>query len=212
MAYCKRGTGTVERSCRECGELFRARHDRVGLYCSYSCASKNKVIPNHRVTLTCGCGESFRVKRHRLPTARFCSRRCHLQWLHATYKGSNHASWKGGITKRKSSTRRVITRAVKAKGACEKCGATKRLQGHHKEHHAINFNRRDDPANIEVLCSDCHAKEHPDQSGMISYPPRRNGSTINCARCGKERYVPQGLLATAKYCSRFCLHRRNENG
>lgn len=40
--------------------------------------------------------------------------------------------------------------------ACERCGSTKFLCRHHKDH-----NRRNNaPENIEVVCKSCHQKEH----------------------------------------------------
>lgn len=40
---------------------------------------------------------------------------------------------------------------------CNRCGATRRLQVHHRNYHRIGDEAMDD---LEVLCEDCHRHEH----------------------------------------------------
>lgn len=42
------------------------------------------------------------------------------------------------------------------KPACERCGSTKKLHVHHKDHDYKNG----DPDNLETICEACHGKEH----------------------------------------------------
>lgn len=47
------------------------------------------------------------------------------------------------------------------KDACERCGSTKFLCGHHKDRKGIQSKRPNNkPSNIETLCKSCHQKEH----------------------------------------------------
>jgi hypothetical protein len=100
---------------------------------------------------------------------------------------------------------RIITqKVVKQKGRCERCGETTNLQGHHIIPYSKNPELRDDPNNIEVVCSSCHAKEHPQLAGMITRPRFRSGITLNCEICKNKFYTPKHKENSAKTCSRKC--------
>lgn len=50
------------------------------------------------------------------------------------------------------------------KVACERCGSTKFLCGHHKDHDHSN----NDKENIETLCKKCHQTEHKHHKNFMS--------------------------------------------
>ena len=78
-------------------------------------------------------------------------------------KGPDHPGWKGGISIRNGIAAHAVSKAIRQRikevGICQRCGATKRLHGHHPG---------DDPFKILVLCAPCHAAEHPKQAAMLS--------------------------------------------
>lgn len=174
------------------------------LCCSRKCS--NVFRPKQRPTVLrakckqCGC--SFQRSKHRAGKMEYCSRQCARHG--AAPRGENHPNWRGGISGRSHRTRSVIRDIVRQKGQCENCGAIHHLHGHHKMPHSSHPELRDEPSNIKVLCSQCHASEHPEIAGMIVFPKRRSGREIMCARCGRARYVSPFRLATAKFCSRRC--------
>jgi len=98
----------------------------------------------------------------------------------------------------------VIQKVVSQKNRCERCRETTNLQGHHIVPYSENPLLRDDPNNIEVVCSSCHAKEHPQLAGMIARPRFRLGINLNFEICKKEFYVPKYKEKSAKTCSRKC--------
>lgn len=65
---------------------------------------------------------------------------------HAQGKGEDHHSYKTGIG---------VYRQFK-KDSCERCGSTKFLCVHHKDHDRHN----NVPKNVETLCKSCHQREH----------------------------------------------------
>lgn len=158
----KWGEGKVLRKCNHCIKEFFSRRDKLGKYCSKSCASKNKNQINHRLEVICmHCGTSFSVKRYRKETVKYCSRKC-LSIVRGRYmKGENHPKWNGGITKRPYESRAKIERIKKEIGKCENCKSTQNLEGHH-----IKGFKNDDNS-IKILCSQCHAKEHPELKNFI---------------------------------------------
>ena len=64
-------------------------------------------------------------------------------------RGENHWLWKGGKESRRY--RKVVTKEY-----CERCGTIEQLAIHHKDLDHYN----DDPRNLAVLCSSCHASVH----------------------------------------------------
>jgi hypothetical protein len=63
---------------------------------------------------------------------------------------------------------------------------------------------REDPNNIAILCSKCHAAEHPGLA-FISIPRLRTGKFHVCQVCGHEYYRPPYIVKT-RFCSRACKH------
>lgn len=98
-------------------------------------------------------------------------------------RGENHPKWNGGSSERTHATRVVIRKIVKLRGKCERCGSTENLQGHHKEPYSRVADRRADPENVEVLCVNCHALEHPE---LVNFILKRNKHGKELDRRGSE--------------------------
>lgn len=154
----KNGSGILKKTCRVCFNQFNARHDRPGLYCSRSCASKNKIQISYKIIKSCLiCNKSFQIRRYRKSTAFFCSKECKRQNMP---KGKNHVNWRGGIG-RSWKSKVLIKKLIKIRRACEICNLDKMLQGHHIIPVSVNKDLECDVNNIQILCKLCHAKQHP---------------------------------------------------
>lgn len=196
--------------CPQCGIQFHRPqcHIRNATHCcSRSCSGRYQPRSSARfVEFKCEhCGRECRKKAHRAGTARFCDLRCAR--LATAPKRERHSNWKGGISSRSHAVRIAIRDRIKEQGQCERCGSTVHLQGHHRKSHSLFPELRADPANIEILCSSCHAAHHPQLAPMIVHPPKRTGIEIRCAICGVTKYVRPHRVTTAKYCSHACALR-----
>lgn len=155
----------VSKVCLKCSVGFKARKDRPGLYCSRSCAGKDKNQISHKLNKLCEvCNKEFIVKRYRKDSALYCSNECRRKRMP---KAAEHPMWKGGISERKYSSRKVIRNLKKCIAECQKCGSTNRLQGHHIIKHSENKDLANDQNNILILCISCHANEHPEIKNFI---------------------------------------------
>lgn len=56
---------------------------------------------------------------------------------------------------------------IKRDGCCVECGATKNLQAHHISEWSNDPINRINLSNGKTLCTDCHAKEHPELKNFI---------------------------------------------
>jgi len=154
----KRGTGKISKKCKHCNLEFLARHDRVGLFCSRSCASSCKPKQYFRVNKNCEiCSKEFTIKRYRQKSALFCSVECRRAKMP---KGESHHFWKGGVA-RSWSSRQLIKSLIIERGKCEECFSAINLQGHHVIAYSKNKMLQCDVNNIKVLCIRCHARKHP---------------------------------------------------
>src|SRR5262249_44612194 len=120
------------------------------------------------------------VRRYRSKSAKYCSRACLAVERGKAMRGSNHPFWNGGSSRRDGVSRTVIKKAIKLVGKCQKCGEQQNLNGHHIKHWATHPKLRYEISNIEVLCANCHANEHPELSGMLSYPKKKSGIVKYC--------------------------------
>lgn len=82
-------------------------------------------------------------------------------------RGENHPKWNNGSSKRTYASRKTIAQIIKERGACEECGTSADLQGHHIKAHSTAPMLRADPANIQVLCRICHSNKHPKLKAFI---------------------------------------------
>lgn len=204
--------------CRQCGKEFKVYRcwlrDGKGIFCSRACQhlGKKKKLRTILFAICKECGRSFEYRKGRGGTYEFCSSSCRAIGCGKRLRGGNHPFWNGGSSKRTYSSKRAIKLAIRAAGCCARCGNRENLHGHHKIHYAVDESKRDDIANIEVLCGNCHAAAHPDLAGMLSVPRVRSGVYKNCLECPASFYVPQFKKYTAKFCSRECqlkaLHRK----
>lgn len=167
-------TKWVNRICVVCGSRFRfrvcwIRNERSGIYCSRKCQAvgrpKNK---SNKIVLSCEvCGNEFSVKPYRGNTARFCSIRCMSVWRGRILRGPFSPRWKGGVSKRTYSSRRIIRAAITEIGRCQRCGATTNLHGHHIVPWKDNRELREDRNSIMVLCRECHSSVHPELGFLL---------------------------------------------
>lgn len=169
----KSGTGKLKKTCLHCSKEFLARKDRPGKYCSMSCASKQKPHKKYRIKLKCKeCSNEFEVKRYRAKSARFCSRKCLAINRGLRMRKEKHPKWKGGITHRPFQIRKLNELKKIEIGKCEICGNQENLQAHHRHGYMI------DSSEIQILCLDCHAKQHPRLKNFIrshKWKKRKNG-------------------------------------
>jgi 5-methylcytosine-specific restriction endonuclease McrA len=203
----ERGRTTL--TCPACSSTFERFNSQIcgsSVACSRKCAAALQPRkPRTVISFVCPeCGGPFSRRKGQDATAKHCSYKCMAAARGRSMRGQNHPFWKGGISERAYRVRAIIRRRVQEIGRCEKCGATDNLQGHHKLSHSGHPELRDDPSNIEVLCSQCHAAEHPEIANAISIPRKRDGSYISCLECGTTRYVPRHLATKAKFCSKEC--------
>jgi 5-methylcytosine-specific restriction endonuclease McrA len=199
--------GRVLLVCPQCGkefETYLSVAKRPGTHCcSWSCEIKlHPRKPKLRVQKTCAhCGDTFEVIRKREITAKFCSRSC----ANAHQKGAAHWNYKDGSAHERGQSRKVINARVKEEGRCQRCGTTANLHGHHIKPHATHPDLRCDPTNIEVLCANCHALEHPALANMLTVPRIRSGRMHACETCGGEFYVkPSHEKNARRFCSVAC--------
>ena len=139
-----------------------------------------------------------------------CRVLCYILRDNATLRGRSSkmaGTARRRASKRDSETRRAIEGRKKEIGACERCAATLNLHGHHRHPHASHPELRADKSNIEILCSDCHAGQHPVMARFIRrpVPPR---VPVVCTECGKTRLVTPSTLfwRGTKFCSRRCYY------
>lgn len=200
--------GRTQLTCSTCGGQFLRPNAHIR-NTTHSCSREcSKIVrakrPLQTTTHTCEyCHKVFTRRLGYGGQKRFCSPTCRIKGLPMP-KGEAAYNWKGGTATRSHAEKLIIQKRITEEGACERCGATQKLQGHHKSHYAKFPDLRADPRNIEVLCAKCHAKEHPDMAHMILRPAIRTGVVIHCERCGTEKYVKPSQAKIAKFCSHEC--------
>ena len=210
VEHGKHGAKVGHFVCPVCSSDFVRYESEVRSYpptCSRACKVQFRPTKTkQRYAVDCvGCGKPFDVIRTRSEgprKARYCTSACKA----ASLVGANNPQWRGGISERKSSTRKIIASRIKAEGACQKCAATEGLHGHHVLNHADHPDLRDEPSNILVLCGPCHALEHPELASMLVRPAIRSGVTLDCPACGKGFYVKRSHASHRRYCSPPCAY------
>lgn len=207
----KWGEGKIERVCEYCGNKFlrykawvKNRNNRGGVYCSKPCQTKgrpkrSKVIRPHFCK---ECDNLFYRRKGNGGTNEYCSIKCMAVNRGRRFSKENHPNWKGGVSERTHEDRIVVVRAIRKIGKCERCGSTERLQGHHKKSYAKFPELRTDPSNIEVVCENCHAKEHPELEAFIRKVPHKERFEKICMKCGRQ-YKTRSKKSL--FCSHICL-------
>ena len=207
----------IQRECKVCGKqfvTFRAwlRGGKAGMFCSNLCRNQSRIgiRPKNyaRVIKNCkNCGKEFIVKQYRKISALYCSDKCRWEGHGILYSGSNSPMWKGGISERDNKSKKWAREVKRHDGyKCVECDSEKNVQAHHKKGWADNPDLRYDVGNGETLCSNCHAKRHPEMANWIQIPRIRSGIIKSCKVCGKGFYTPPHKIKTAKFCSRKCQH------
>lgn len=169
---------TVEISCKICGKKFRLNKEKVSLdgnCCSLAC--RKEFYKNNRHEVTCNyCGKTFYVTDSKFKQRKtgifYCCEECRINsikqskyeyWQIAHYLRStdNYKKWRLGVLEAANYT-------------CSKCGVHSNVHAHHvkslydiiKENNfsiskALESDIFNDINNGQVLCIDCHQKEHP---------------------------------------------------
>lgn len=208
---------SIEKKCEVCRKVFRVffawlRDGKAGKFCSRKCQhiGRKRKQPTILTAVCKECQKKFQRTKHRAGSMDFCSIKCMATARGKNMRGANHPGWNGGVSERSHLSRQIIRNRIKEIGKCERCGAMKYLQGHHKIHYSQNKELGENPNNVEILCSNCHATEHPQWNAMIIRPRIRSGFIKSCLRCGKKFYVSPYLLTISKYCSRDCHYNKRE--
>ncbi|SRR5258706_7655790 len=207
----KWGEGNIERVCEFCKETFitykawtKGRGGRGGIFCSIECRIKGRKSKGITfIEFICReCDKPFKRRKGGTGKGNYCSRKCAGLARSRLFSGANHPCWRGGISERTHADRIIIKRAIRLTGKCEHCGSTERLQGHHKKSYADFPELRKDPKNIEVVCEDCHAKEHPELEAFIRKIPHKQRFEKVCIVCGKQYKTKS---EKSLFCSHVCL-------
>jgi 5-methylcytosine-specific restriction endonuclease McrA len=178
---------------------IRNKTHACSLACSHVLRPKK---PKVMVEYTCQeCRKTFHRRKGGGGTCTYCSVECRRRNMPS---GAAHGRWKGGTSERTHEVRIVIKQRVREVGKCQRCGSVEQLQGHHIKHYSTHPGLRGDPVNIEVLCTNCHALEHPTLANALSSPRKRSGISFPCEQCGTFRYVPPHRIPFAKFCSTAC--------
>lgn len=193
---------SIVRFCKLCKKKFHPYKKRPGLFCSLPCQRKGRqmrpVIYREFKCLCCGI-ECKRPKHQTSSTFQFCSLQCMANIRGQNMSGNKHPRWKGGSNRTGSTT--ICKRIKESTTNCAKCGNKEYLQVHHK----IPVSERPDlaanPQNIEIICVECHAKEHPKYEGMLLKKKRR--FPVLCKGCRNEFFVIKSRMEQ-KFCGLQC--------
>lgn len=156
---------TIPRSCEFCNMPFNASQKEVkrgnAKFCSISCGSKRprkKIEPNNVCAV---CGLEFFRSPSKMKNAKhgfqFCSRKCKelaqsVKSVHAIKEILPPHYGDGRWEYRRYAFENF-------NNSCNRCGydeCKKILEVHHKDRDKSN----NDLTNLEILCPNCHAKEH----------------------------------------------------
>jgi 5-methylcytosine-specific restriction endonuclease McrA len=163
---------SISRTCETCGKQFlvypcHLRGGKGGRFCSVACRPAPRRGRTMLGRVCQECGKAFQIRKGNGGPGKYCSISCAAIARGRKRRGPNHPFWKGGISERPFAIRKFIRDIIIERGRCERCGDTVCLHGHHKKSYkdfpALRYNLK----NIEVLCVNCHAKEHPDLRNFI---------------------------------------------
>ncbi len=197
---------SILKNCEYCKKEFLARNwkNRPGKFCSQECQRKGRDFKEIKtITFKCECcGKEKTHPMHWKSPNKFCSIQCMAKIRGVNMRGNLHPRWNGGSLTRTPEERKAVLKAKLEIGCCERCGSNKRLHGHHKIPVSERPELGADPKNIEIICAECHAKEHPEYSGMLLR--EKSGVFLKCHICEKEYYKSKSSAEKSKYCSQKC--------
>lgn len=205
----KWGTGKILKNCLVCNNNFLARIDKPGFFCSRNCQRLGRIKkPKTIITFICkNCDLTVKRQKNKNSTYEFCSIKCMAQKRGKKFSKENHPNWKGGISERTYKSKKTIEKAKKIKKKCNRCGQDENLHGHHIIKYSERLDLCDNLNNIEILCRDCHIKEHPNYKNLLLSIPVRKGIIKECIICYKKFYVQPYKINTAKYCTNDCRYK-----
>jgi hypothetical protein len=92
-----RSAALADRTCRDCGQSFKARAQRDARCDACRRAYAAAMQPMTAVTGDCEeCGESFTVRRRAGATARFCRDACRTAWFSRAFVGEESPHYRHG--------------------------------------------------------------------------------------------------------------------
>lgn len=196
----------ILKNCKQCGIEFRAREwkNRPGIFCSQVCQRKGRQMREIKtITFECeSCKKECSQPLYWKCPHKYCSIQCMANERGKRMRGANHPKWIGGTRQRPWKYTKLINEIKKTKKICERCGIEEKLEAHHKIKTSERPDLLENLENIEFICSQCHANEHPEFKGMIL--KKKVGVYLKCKICSKEYYRPKYLENTSTCCSREC--------
>jgi len=188
--------------CELCKKPFHPFKGRPGLFCSGICQKKGhkrRTLKTIEFDCQC-CGKKTIHPIHWKSPHKFCSIQCMANIRGEKMAGENHPKWKGGSNRLGSGT---ICKRIKEKiKECQRCGSKDSLQTHHKIPVCERPDLAASPENIEIICVECHAKEHPKFAGMLLKKKTRFAK--KCLGCEEEYLVTKAKFDKQKFCSIKC--------
>jgi len=193
----------IEKICELCKKKFFPWKRSEGKFCGAICQRVGrKIRPAKMVEFSCKCcgGKVIRPKYDTDINTKFCSIQCMANVRGEGMRREKHYRWKGGD--HRTGSRPLCDRIKKSVGKCEKCDSTQNLQTHHKIKVIDRPDLVADPSNIEVICVECHAQEHPEFAGMLLKKKTRYEE--KCKRCESTFLVQKYKIGKRRFCSLQC--------
>ena len=116
-------------------------------------------------------------------------------------RGADSNLWRGGVSRSErmkiadwcNANRTGFLKAVKFK--CEKCSSSKKLQLHHIVPVSVSLDLAYDKNNIQVLCHECHQKEHKLKGHRKMWREKSNGNslTVHWSKIRHIEYVGEQM-------------------
>lgn len=216
--YCSRTCGNlarnkqVERTCPQCGKLFKVFRylQNIQKHCSQTCAG---VLSRTRVEKECrNCGKRFFKAASQFNyfkgAGRYCSRPCVRAGL-AKIAVDKPISDRYGRTKRKADKEWKREVRERDQFTCQRCGKVDPyIHAHHVATRARRPDLKHDVSNGKCLCGSCHQWVHwnPVEStalGLLSDATYERARKPICKFC-EETSQAHGLCA--KHYSRLRRH------
>lgn len=208
----------ISSTCKICGASFsrpfawtkNRKSYSGGNFCSHACSAKGrkKRKKTWLSSLCAICGVMFFYRKGATGSFRYCSNECRMLGQKNPFKRIPIPRTPSTRKRyRKSEDRAAIEQAKRDHKSCVRCGSQDNLQGHHKKHYAKHPELRCALENIEVLCANCHAKEHPEIANFIHIPRIKSGKMLPCETCGKPYYRSLGTINGSRFCSPECRHK-----